>query len=224
MSETIASVSIRGLSKSYLEGGQTRTVLNDVDADFEAGVIHAISGRSGSGKSTLLNLIAGIDRPNHGRIQVAGHRVTELNERQRTRFRRRNIGIIFQFFNLIDALTVAENVLLPLELNREKNRLARTLEALNRVGLIDRRDSFPTVLSGGEQQRVAIARGIVHRPRLILADEPTGNLDESSAETVLATLAKSRGHSTVIIVTHSPELAAKCDRQWQLRTGKLVMH
>ncbi len=216
-----ASVSISGLCKCYLEGGHNRVVLNDTNATFEAGVMHAVTGRSGSGKSTLLNLISGIELPDHGTVEVAGHRVTGLSERQRTLLRRREMGIVFQFFNLIDSLTVAENVMLPLELNGASNRTERTQKALDRVGLSVRAESFPAVLSGGEQQRVAIARAIVHQPSLILADEPTGNLDEDSAAHVLTALAELRGDSTVIVVTHSLELAANCDRQWHLRAGKI---
>ncbi len=219
-----AALSIRGLSKSYLEGGHQRMVLNDANGEFEAGLMHAITGPSGSGKSTLLNLVAGIDLPDRGTISVAGQSITELSERQRTFLRRRKIGIVFQFFNLIESLTSLENVMLPLELNGESDREPRARDALDRVGLGDRLESFPSSLSGGEQQRVAIARAIVHQPDLILADEPTGNLDERAAQRVLATLAETRGESTVVLVTHSMELAEQCDRRWQLRSGSIEMH
>lgn len=219
MTLELDAVSVQGLSKAYLEGKRKRRVLNDIDAHFESGKMHAIVGRSGSGKSTLLNLIAGIDLPDNGKIKVAGQVITELGERQRTLLRRQHLGIVFQFFNLINSLTVTENVMLPLELNRESHRTQRSREALEQVGLADRGDSFPTALSGGEQQRVAIARAIVHQPRVILADEPTGNLDEQAALNVYSTLAAARGQSTVIVVTHSMELAKRCDCQWQLRRG-----
>jgi len=217
------AVSIRALSKSYPEGIDRRTVLNRVDADFEAGLMHAVVGRSGSGKSTLLNLVAGVDQPDSGTIRVNGQDMTAMDERSRTEFRRENIGIVFQFFNLIESLTVAENVMLPLELNKQAHREERTREVLHQVGLGDRGESFPATLSGGQQQRVAIARAIVHRPSIIVADEPTGNLDEISAREVISTLAQVHGQSTVIVVTHSVELAEKCSRQWLLRGGEITM-
>ena len=217
------SILIQGLSKTYLEGAHQRQVLNNVSAEFEVGKVHAVVGRSGSGKSTLLNLVAGIDLPDAGLIQVAGLNITDFDERRRTLLRRQHIGIIFQFFNLITSLTVAENVRLPLELNGQSNSAQRARQALDRVGLGDRSDSFPLVLSGGEQQRVAIARAIVHQPSIILADEPTGNLDDTAAAQVFLTLTNTRGGSTVIIVTHSMELAKQCDYQWHLHSGQLQL-
>ena len=217
------SILIQGLSKTYLEGAHQRQVLNNVSAEFEVGKVHAVVGRSGSGKSTLLNLIAGIDLPDAGLIQVAGLNITDFDERQRTLLRRQHIGIIFQFFNLITSLTVAENVRLPLELNGQSNSAQRARQTLDRVGLGDRSDSFPMVLSGGEQQRVAIARAIVHQPSIILADEPTGNLDDTAAAEVFLALTNTRGGSTVIIVTHSMELAKQCDYQWHLHSGQLQL-
>ena len=217
------AVSIRELSKSYPEGDDRRTVLRDVNADFEEGLMHAVVGRSGSGKSTLLNLIAGIDLPDRGTIRVAGQNIASMDEKSRTLLRRENIGIVFQFFNLIESLTVAENVMLPLELNRQPECDKRAMDALEQVGLGERSESFPHTLSGGQQQRVAIARAIVHRPRLILTDEPTGNLDETAAQEVVCALAQMHSHSTVIVVTHSMELAEKCSQQWLLRSGKLTM-
>lgn len=223
MAEKSQNVVIRALSKSYLEGDHNHVVLSNIDAEFDSGLMHAVTGRSGSGKSTLLNLIAGIDLPDSGTISIAGHNVSGLNERQRTLFRRQKIGIVFQFFNLIESLTVAENVMLPLELNGEPDRTQRTNEALDRVGLGNLSQRSPAGLSGGEQQRVAIARAIVHKPSLILADEPTGNLDDDSAQQVISTLDESRGESTVIVVTHSMELAERCDRQFVLRSGHIEM-
>ena len=217
------SILIQGLSKTYLEGAHQRQVLNNVSAEFEVGKVHAVVGRSGSGKSTLLNLVAGIDLPDAGVIQVAGLNITDFDERRRTLLRRQHIGIIFQFFNLITSLTVAENVRLPLELNGQSNSAQRARQALDRVGLGDRSDSFPMVLSGGEQQRVAIARAIVHQPSIILADEPTGNLDDTAAAEVFLALTNTRGGSTVIIVTHSMELAKQCDYQWHLHSGQLQL-
>ncbi len=223
MVETSQNVVISALCKSYLEGDHNHVVLNDVNAEFDAGLMHAVTGRSGSGKSTLLNLIAGIDLPDSGTVSIAGHNVSGLNERQRTLLRRQKIGIVFQFFNLIESLTVAENVMLPLELNGEPDRTHRTNEVLDRVGLGHLSQRFPAGLSGGEQQRVAIARAIVHKPSLILADEPTGNLDDDSAQQVISTLDESRGESTVIVVTHSMELAERCDQQCVLQSGQIEM-
>ena len=215
------AVSIRGLFKSYSEGGRKRPVLKDVNADLQCGAMHAIIGRSGSGKSTLLNLIAGIDVPDEGEIEAAGCKMTGLDERRRTLLRRKNIGIVFQFFNLIPSLTVSENIMLPLELNNESDRADRVREAVENIGLSDRCHSYPSALSGGEQQRVAIARAVVHQPRLILADEPTGNLDERAARKVVATLAEAKRQCTVVVVTHSMELAEHCDCKWLLRSGTI---
>ena len=226
MNDNHAFIRLDRLSKDFQEGGQTRTVLHGADAEFARGEFVAILGKSGSGKSTLLNLISGIDLVDGGDIWVNGQRMTALNERQRTLFRRHNIGFIFQFFNLIPTLTVGENVILPLELagvnNGEARRRVETL--LEAVGLLDRRNTFPDRLSGGEQQRVAIARALVHDPLLVLADEPTGNLDEDTSRQVMALLDSltRRNGKNLILVTHSIEAATYADRILTLRDGKLV--
>ena len=226
MSENPSFIRLDGLSKSFEEGGQTRTVLHEAEAEFARGEFVAILGKSGSGKSTLLNLISGVDLVDGGDISVNGQRLTALNEHQRTLFRRQNIGFIFQFFNLIPTLTVWENVILPLELagvdNGEARRRAEVL--LEAVGLLDRRDTFPDRLSGGEQQRVAIARALVHDPLLVLADEPTGNLDEETGRQVMVLLDRltRQNGKNLILVTHSNEAAAYADRILTLRDGKLV--
>ena len=214
------------LTKSYYEGDLPRVVLQNAHAEFEPGQMTVILGRSGSGKSTLLNLISGIDAPDSGQIWVDGQDLTALSERDRTLFRRSHIGFIFQFFNLIPTLTVGENVSLPLELNRvpraEAREKAETL--LDSVGLLDRWDTFPEKLSGGEQQRVALARALVHDPLLILADEPTGNLDEETGSQVLSMLtrlAREQGR-TLLMVTHSQEAASHADRVLRLTHGQLV--
>jgi putative ABC transport system ATP-binding protein len=224
MNENRSFIRLAGLSKGFQEGGQIRTVLQGAEAEFADGEFVAIVGKSGSGKSTLLNLISGIDLVDGGDIWVNGQRLTALNERQRTLFRRENIGFVFQFFNLIPTLTVWENVMLPLELagvdTGEAHRRAETL--LQAVGLLDRRDTFPDRLSGGE--RVAIARALVHDPLLVLADEPTGNLDEDTGQQVMALLdrlTRQQGKN-LILVTHSQEAAAYADRTLTLRDGKLV--
>ena len=226
MNENHSFVRLGGLSKGFEEGGKMRTVLQGADAEFARGEFVAILGKSGSGKSTLLNLISGIDLVDGGDIWVDGQQLTTLNERQRTLFRRQNIGFIFQFFNLIPTLTVWENVVLPLELagvdNGEARRRAEAL--LEAVGLLDRRDTFPDRLSGGEQQRVAIARALVHDPLLVLADEPTGNLDENTGRQVMTLLDRLTRQSgkNLILVTHSNEAASYADRILTLRDGKLV--
>jgi putative ABC transport system ATP-binding protein len=214
------------LTKSYYEGDLRRVVLQNTHAEFQAGEITAILGKSGSGKSTLLNLISGIDAPDSGQIWVDGQDLTTLPERERTLFRRARIGFVFQFFNLIPTLTVGENVSLPLELNRipqpRANKKAR--ELLSAVGLLERWDTFPEKLSGGEQQRVALARALVHDPLLILADEPTGNLDEETGAQMMSLLARltREQNGTLLIVTHSLEAASHADRVLRLSHGQLV--
>lgn len=214
------------LSKSYQEGERTRVVLQNAHAEFARGEFVAILGRSGSGKSTLLNLISGIDRIDAGHIWLDGQDLTALDDHQRTLFRRRNIGFIFQFFNLIPTLTVLENVTLPLELNGVAQRAARgrAEPLLDAVGLLDRVAAFPDRLSGGEQQRIAIARALVHDPLLVLADEPTGNLDEETGQQVLALLDRltRQAGKNLIMVTHSVEAAGYADRVLVLREGQLV--
>lgn len=214
------------LTKSYYEGDVQRVVLQNAHAEFQPGEITAILGESGSGKSTLLNLISAIDTPDDGQIWVDGHNLTALSERECTRFRRARIGFIFQFFNLIPTLTVGENVSLPLELNNIPRPQARerVQDLLETVGLLDRRETFPEKLSGGEQQRVALARALVHDPLLILADEPTGNLDEETGAqmmSLLADLARERNR-TLLLVTHSRGVASYADRVLRLSHGQLV--
>ncbi len=218
-------LTIRQLSRSFAEGGRVHRVLAGVEARVGAGETVAIMGRSGSGKSTLLNLISGIDRPDSGSVHVDGLEVSALGEPARTLFRRAHVGFVYQFFNLIPTLDAAENVRLVLELNgvRGAAARARSLAALAAVGLAARATSAVEDLSGGEQQRVAIARALVHEPRLLLADEPTGNLDEETAREVLPlllSLARARA-ATLLIVTHDAALAQRADRVLELREGRL---
>ncbi len=198
-------------------------MLQGLDAEFLSGEFVAVVGRSGCGKSTLLNLISGIDSPDAGRIEIAGHDITRMPERERTLFRRRHIGFVYQFFNLIPTLTVLENLCLPLALNGGRNSMSRALEMLAEVGLAPRAESFPDVLSGGEQQRVALARALVHKPSLLLADEPTGNLDVESGEQVSAMLSRlvRDAGATLILVSHSEQLAARADRVLHMADGGL---
>jgi putative ABC transport system ATP-binding protein len=220
-------VEIHNLSKAYDEGGKLRRVLDSVDLEIEAGEMFVLLGKSGSGKSTLLNLMSGIDRPDSGHIHIGGTKITALTERQQTLFRRDHIGIIFQFFNLIPTLTVLENITLPDELRglsrRDSQRLGR--ELLQRVGLADRADTFPDRLSGGEQQRVAIARALAHEPMLVLADEPTGNLDEDTGGGVLRLLLELTRDAgkTLVMATHNPDIVPLADRVCRIHEGKLVV-
>ncbi len=222
-----ASVRLVGVSKRYREGESDRLVLDGLDAEFNRGEFSAVTGRSGSGKSTLLNLIAAIDLPNAGEVWVAGERVSSLDDRNRARVRRERIGFVYQSFNLIPTLSVLENLLLALELRGrlDANSETRAFELLERVGLRERASSFPDRLSGGEEQRVAIARALVHDPDVVLADEPTGNLDVESAARVIElfqTLVRG-SRKTLILVTHDRELAAVADRVFDVREGKLVL-
>ena len=219
-------IRLENLSKDYAEGGKTRTVLRRCNAALEEGRFVAIRGRSGSGKSTLLNLIAGIDAPTSGDIYIDDVRVTRLSARERTLFRRDRIGFVFQFFNLIPTLTVLENVLLPAELANRNGAATRAqaLALLDRVGLADRPAVFPDKLSGGEQQRVAIARALLQNPRLVLADEPTGNLDAKTGDEIMQLLDEMtrRAGRTLIMVTHSRQIAARADRVLTIQDGQLV--
>jgi putative ABC transport system ATP-binding protein len=214
------------LTKSYYEGDVRRVVLQNAQAEFQPGEITAILGKSGSGKSTLLNLISGIDEPDSGQIWVDGQELSALSERERTFFRRARIGFVFQFYNLIPTLTVGENVSLPLELNRVPRPQARQKAEgiLEAVGLLERWETFPEKLSGGEQQRVTLARALVHDPVLILADEPTGNLDEETGTQVLSLLARltREQNRTLLLVTHSVEAASHADRILRLSHGQLL--
>jgi putative ABC transport system ATP-binding protein len=220
-----SEIELSHLGKSFTEGRRQHLVLDDVSAEFQRGETIAVRGRSGSGKSTLLNLIAGIDTPDAGRVIVAGIDLTGLAERDRTLFRREHIGFVYQAFNLVPTLNVADNIRLVLELNRTPAGEAqqRIEDLLTAVGLADRADSYPDVLSGGEQQRVAIARALCHEPAVVLADEPTGNLDDNTAEVVLGLLdrlVRERG-GTMLIATHSARVASVCDREIEIHGGKL---
>jgi putative ABC transport system ATP-binding protein len=219
-------IRINNLWKQFQEGSQTREVLRGAGATFKRGEFIAILGKSGSGKSTLLNVISGIDEPDRGDIHINGQTLTQLDEYHRTIFRRQKIGFIFQFFNLIPTLTVLENVSLPLELVGVdlKEAVERSTLILAEVGLADRLSTFPDRLSGGEQQRVAIARALVHDPLLVLADEPTGNLDEETGAQVLALLDKltRQAGKNLIMVSHSKENAVYADRVFELQGGCLV--
>lgn len=221
-------VRLAGVSRAFAEGGGLRSVLDGVDLSLPPGQFTALLGPSGSGKSTLLNLVSGIDRPDTGVVEVAGVELHELSERERTLFRRDRLGFIFQFFNLIPTLTVEENLLLPLELRGSvaPSDRERAQDLLDRVGLADRMDAWPDRLSGGEQQRIAVARALIHGPELVLADEPTGNLDRETGEVVLdllEDLLRPMGMS-LLCVTHAPEVARRMDRVLVIRDRRVHSH
>lgn len=219
-------VQLQNLTKRYTEGKISRTILDNVNVTFNEGEFVLLLGHSGSGKSTLLNLISGIDNPDSGDILVNGTAINQLNERQRTRFRREHVGFIFQFFNLIPTLSVFENITLPLQLNGGLSA-AREQEIsalIERVGLSHRQHAFPDRLSGGEQQRVAILRAITHNPTLLLADEPTGNLDEDTGQMILQLLLEltQQANKTLIMATHNSEIIPLADRVYHVKHGQLV--
>ena len=217
-------VSILGLTMRLASGGRPLTILDGVTLDIARGDAVAVIGPSGSGKSTLLGLIAGLDAPTVGSITVAGVDVTRLGESALARFRRETIGYVFQSYHLIPTLTAAENVAVPLELAGERRIGARVRALLEQVGLGGRADHYPVQLSGGEQQRVALARAVALEPPLLLADEPTGNLDSATGAAIielLFTLNRER-RSTLLLVTHDPALAERADRVVSLRDGRVV--
>jgi putative ABC transport system ATP-binding protein len=215
-------IKLENVSKGYSEGKVLHTILSGVNLNINKGEIVILYGKSGSGKSTLLNLLAGIDLPDKGNIFFENVNITALSEKERTLFRRKRIGFIFQFFNLIPTLTVSENLKLPLELNSMPFKKAD--EMLSEVGLLDRIYAYPDVLSGGEQQRVAIARALIHNPDFILADEPTGNLDFDTSKQIIDLIdriVKQQG-KTMIMATHSKDVMGLADRVLTLKDGKFI--
>jgi putative ABC transport system ATP-binding protein len=228
MPETASvAVDVRGVRKVYTRDTQQITVLDGIDLQVPSGEFLALMGPSGSGKTTLLNLIAGIDRPTSGQVIVAGTDVAQLSESALAQWRSRNVGFIFQFYNLIPVLSAVENVELPLLLTplSKKERRERALTALKVVGLADRSGHFPRQLSGGQEQRVAIARAVVTDPQVLVADEPTGDLDAKSAEEVL-TLMETLNRDfkkTIVMVTHDPRAASRAHAQRHLEKGVLAV-
>ncbi len=217
-------LSAASLTKEYLSGDHRLTVLRDVTFSIEQGEFVAIVGPSGSGKTTLLGLLAGLDTPSRGSVKLDGTDITALDEDARARLRGEKVGFVFQSFQLITTLTAIENVQVPLELRGENHVADRARDVLQRVGLGDRLDHFPTQLSGGEQQRVAIARAFANRPRILFADEPTGNLDSDTGSRIvelLETLNRESG-STVVLVTHDLVLARRAQRVIRLSDGAVV--
>jgi putative ABC transport system ATP-binding protein len=217
-------LSASNLTKEYQSGDHRLTVLRDVNFSIEQGEFVAIVGPSGSGKTTLLGLLAGLDTPSRGSVHLDGTDITALDEDARARLRGEKVGFVFQSFQLITTLTAAENVQVPLELRGETNAVERARDVLQRVGLRDRLDHFPTQLSGGEQQRVAIARAFANRPRILFADEPTGNLDSDTGSRIVELLEtlNRESSSTVVLVTHDLTLARRARRIIRLSDGLVV--
>ncbi len=221
-----ATIKVRGLNKEYVRGGEKVPVLAGLDLDVGAGAFEALMGPSGSGKSTLLHLIAGLDRPTSGSVEVGGVRLDQLGDRALAEWRAQSLGIVFQTYNLLPVLSALENVELPLMFlsmgSAERRRRAKT--ALEIVGLAERMNHLPKQLSGGQEQRVAIARAIVHDPALIVADEPTGDLDRKSADEILDLFVKLHAEfgKTIVMVTHDPAAAARADTCRKLDKGALA--
>lgn len=218
-------VKARGLKKYYNMGEENAVkALNDVDIDIDEGEFVAIVGTSGSGKSTMLHILGGLDNPTEGNVIIRDKDISKLNDNELTIFRRRNIGFVFQNYNLVPMLTVYENIVLPLQLDG-KSVDDRFIEGIiETLGLTDKADSYPNQLSGGQQQRVAIARAIAAKPAIILADEPTGNLDSKTTMQVVGVLkeASEKYHQTIVMITHNEELAQLCDRIIHIEDGKIL--
>ena len=213
-----------GMKKYYGKGATLVKALEGVDLEIEKGRFTAIIGTSGSGKSTLLNMLGGLDTPTEGSIQVAGTELASLNSEQATIFRRKQIGFIFQNYNLVPVLSVWENIFFPISLDGRKPDQAFVTQVVGLLGLEKKLDSLPNTLSGGQQQRVAIARALTSKPAIILADEPTGNLDTRTSDDVIGLLkATSQAfHQTIVMITHNPEIAAMADRVIRVEDGRIV--
>lgn len=226
MDSCVGIIKLDHVTKTYEEGGIERVILRDISIEFGCGEFTVLLGKSGSGKSTLLNLIGGIDSPTAGEIWIDGRPITRMSDTERTLFRRNHIGFVFQAFNLIPTLSVRENVMLPLELSGHATAdvRRRAEELLEQVGLTHRINAFPDRLSGGEQQRVAIARALINDPLVVLADEPTGNLDYETGKAVLDLLdtLTRRAGKNLVMVTHSEEVIGVADRVLRLKDGRLV--
>ena len=220
--ETI--LNITSLGKTYNSAGKTLTVLDDINFSVSAGSTNAIVGPSGSGKTTLLGLCAGLDRSSTGIVELNGIKLGDLSEDQRAQVRNQHVGFIFQNFQLLPTLTALENVMVPLELRGERNIKARSLDLLDKVGLTDRGHHYPAQLSGGEQQRVSLARAFSNQPKILFADEPTGNLDAETSEKVVKLMfdLNREAGTTLVLVTHDLDLAAKTQRIIRIKGGKLV--
>lgn len=220
----MAVLQVKNLTKTYGKGETTVTALDDVSFSVEKGEFVAIVGASGSGKSTLMHILGGVDRPTSGSVSISGKDIFKLNESQLAVFRRRNIGIVYQFYNLIPTLTAEENILLPCLLDNRKPDIKRFKRILETIGLTDRAKHLPNELSGGQQQRVAVGRALINDPALILADEPTGNLDSKSSKEVIELLKLSNRlyNQTLIVITHDEKIAKQADRVITISDGRIV--
>lgn len=217
-------ITATNLGKSVMTPDGRLDILTAVDVSIKSADTVAVIGASGSGKSTLLALLAGLDAPTEGKVNIAGNNISVMDEDQRAEMRARYVGFVFQSFHLLPGLTAEENVMLPLEVKGERSARSQALELLDRVGLAERVKHYPTQLSGGEQQRVAIARAFVTTPRILFADEPTGNLDKNTGQHIIDLLFKlnSEYHTTLVLVTHDEALAARCQNRIELDAGRVV--
>lgn len=215
---------VKDLTKVYGQGETAVTALDHVSFQVEKGEFVAVIGASGSGKSTMMNLIGGIDRPTSGSVKIDGKDIYELSENERTIFRRRNIGMIYQFYNLIPSLTAEENIMLPCLLDHRKPDHDKLDSILKLIGLSERREHLPSELSGGQQQRVSVGRSLINDPAFILADEPTGNLDSKSSREImdLITLANKKAKQTLIVITHDEKIALQADRIITISDGAII--
>ncbi|MCL2368525.1 MAG: ABC transporter ATP-binding protein [Oscillospiraceae bacterium] len=220
----MAILQVRNLRKTYGKGDTVVTALDGVSFSVEKGEFVAIVGASGSGKSTLMHLLGGVDRPDMGHVVVDGNEIYERNESELAIFRRRNIGIVYQFYNLIPTLTAAENIMLPYLLDNRKPEKSRLQEILDTIGLADRAQHLPSELSGGQQQRVSIGRALINDPAIILADEPTGNLDSKASREVmdLLKLSSKRYNQTLLVITHDEKIALQADRILTISDGRIL--
>ena len=217
-------IELRGVSKTVESGGRPLTILQPLDLSIPSGRFMAVVGPSGSGKSTLLGLLAGLDAPSSGEILIDGVDITRLSEDALARLRGEKIGFVFQFFHLVPSLTAFENILVPMEIAKRRDAVARARQLLGEVGLSDRGHHYPSQLSGGEQQRVAIARALANDPPIVLADEPTGNLDSATGRHIMELLLEVHRarQTTLVLVTHDAELASLADSRLSLRDGRPV--
>ncbi|MCS6874836.1 MAG: ABC transporter ATP-binding protein [Acidobacteriota bacterium] len=217
-------IELKNVTKRVRSGREYLTILDDITLEIPTGEFIAVTGASGSGKTTLLSLIAGLDLPSEGEIKIDGQEITLMNEDELAELRAKKIGIIFQAFHLIPSLTALENVLIPMEINGFENARERAMSLLEDVGLINRAHHFPSELSGGEQQRVCIARAFANRPKILLADEPTGNLDSRNGRQVFELMMRlhKENQTTLILVTHDQELASYASRQIKLKDGRII--
>ncbi|MEO8296625.1 MAG: ABC transporter ATP-binding protein [Burkholderiales bacterium] len=219
-------IEVRRLTKQVADAGGSLTILHEIDFSLQARESAAIVGASGSGKSTLLGILAGLDTPSSGSVRLAGIELFELDEDARAAVRGDHVGFVFQSFQLMGHLTALENVMLPLELRGERAARRLATEMLRRVGLGERLGHYPKLLSGGEQQRVALARAFVVRPRILLADEPTGSLDHATGESVMQLMFElnREAGTTLVLVTHDPAIATRCDRQIRIEAGRIALN